>query len=474
MGRYGEAANLTADQNTIVRNNLQESATMFAKDCYEDNEEFFKNMTGNNLDEFIGTDGEMRDDMMHKLVPEWNSSWQQMTDKVKENGGFEDTYKGVFKDLDKASNKYSNSVQKSAKKAGKDVGDLVKKYDENGEALDKNSDATDKNTKKTKKLNKATKKAEKNIKALTKGYNKNRDAIKNLLSKNGDLIKKYGDEVDSIKKVKTALDELIQKYQDAQKAAMDMIDASIKAREEEAKKVASEKQNVPTSTPKATTSSTPKTPTSSSSKTTTSSSKTKTTTTTKKRSDKDYYGVALSIWNGGGGWGIDPQRSQKLKEKGFDPERIRRLVSYTLSESAKSGSWYGQFEGIKDLSPYAYNKFKTGGYTGEWGDEGKLAVLHEKELVLNKDDTKNILNAVNIVRDAGGILKSLSQSMNNRIAGFFDNMQKGYIPSDKNDTVEQNVHITAEFPGVRDSREIENALNNLINSASQYAFRRKP
>ena len=27
--------------------------------------------------------------------------------------------------------------------------------------------------------------------------------------------------------------------------------------------------------------------------------------------------------------------------------------------------------------------FKTGGYTGTWGPEGKLAILHEKELILN-------------------------------------------------------------------------------------------
>jgi hypothetical protein len=33
----------------------------------------------------------------------------------------------------------------------------------------------------------------------------------------------------------------------------------------------------------------------------------------------------------------------------------------------------------------------SGGYTGEWGSEGKLAFLHEKELVLNADDTANFL-----------------------------------------------------------------------------------
>jgi hypothetical protein len=28
-------------------------------------------------------------------------------------------------------------------------------------------------------------------------------------------------------------------------------------------------------------------------------------------------------------------------------------------------------------------EFNTGGYTGAWGPEGRLAVLHQKELVLN-------------------------------------------------------------------------------------------
>jgi len=45
-----------------------------------------------------------------------------------------------------------------------------------------------------------------------------------------------------------------------------------------------------------------------------------------------------------------------------------------------------------------YNAYATGGYTGEWGSSGRLAVLHEKELVLNKEDTSNILNAVSLIR----------------------------------------------------------------------------
>jgi hypothetical protein len=38
--------------------------------------------------------------------------------------------------------------------------------------------------------------------------------------------------------------------------------------------------------------------------------------------------------------------------------------------------------------------------------------------------------------------------------------------------LEQNVHIEASFPGVSDRNEIEEAFNNLINTASQYANRK--
>jgi hypothetical protein len=50
------------------------------------------------------------------------------------------------------------------------------------------------------------------------------------------------------------------------------------------------------------------------------------------------------------------------------------------------------------LSKYAYAKFDTGGYTGNWGGSyGKLAMLHKKELILNEDDTENFLAGLNIL-----------------------------------------------------------------------------
>jgi hypothetical protein len=45
-----------------------------------------------------------------------------------------------------------------------------------------------------------------------------------------------------------------------------------------------------------------------------------------------------------------------------------------------------------------FEGFDTGGYTGMWGPEGKLAFLHEKEIVLNKEDTSNLLESIALLR----------------------------------------------------------------------------
>lgn len=58
-----------------------------------------------------------------------------------------------------------------------------------------------------------------------------------------------------------------------------------------------------------------------------------------------------------------------------------------------------------------YPSFASGGYTGDFGKSGKLAVLHEKELILNKDDTKNMLDIVSIVRNIVPNIKSAMPSI---------------------------------------------------------------
>lgn len=122
---------------------------------------------------------------------------------------------------------------------------------------------------------------------------------------------------------------------------------------------------------------------------------------------------------------------------------------------------------VKKYGSSGMKSFDTGGYTGEWGSDGRMAMLHEKEIVLNKEDTANILDAVSIVRNIGSLISALNTSLVSGLSGTAN------IPNFGNNTVDQNVHIEASFPNVTNSSEIEDALNNLVNIASQRAFSTK-
>ncbi len=103
--------------------------------------------------------------------------------------------------------------------------------------------------------------------------------------------------------------------------------------------------------------------------------------------------------------------------------------------------------------------FDTGGYTGDWGhNDGKMAMLHEKELVLNKEDTSNILDIVKITRE----MAATSANLNNL----------GTLGRNSQGDIKQQVTINAEFPNVSAASEIEKAFANMGNQASQYALER--
>lgn len=174
-------------------------------------------------------------------------------------------------------------------------------------------------------------------------------------------------------------------------------------------------------------------------------------------------GVALAIWNGSYGWGSGKTRKDRLKEKGFNPDEIQDLVNNT-DPSAGWGSRYG----ITDLSKYAYSKFDTGGYTGAWGANGKFAMLHEKELVLNKGDTENFLASMELLDT---IVKTIDLHSTNAALGGL--LNSPYLNGmNNNEVLEQNVTIEANFPNVSSRTEIEEAFTTLVNRASQYANRK--
>ena len=111
--------------------------------------------------------------------------------------------------------------------------------------------------------------------------------------------------------------------------------------------------------------------------------------------------------------------------------------------------------------------YDTGGYTGAWGPEGKLAILHQKEIVLNEEDTQNLLSSVELLREINTMLdtKALIASL-----GMID-LKAFTVNTEADKVLQQEVTIHADFPNVTDHNEIELAIDNLINAASQYAYK---
>ena len=127
--------------------------------------------------------------------------------------------------------------------------------------------------------------------------------------------------------------------------------------------------------------------------------------------------------------------------------------------------------------------FDTGGYTGSWGKEGRMAMLHEKEIVLNQTDTSNILDAVKLIRSSektnsiANITKAIMETSAKTISAL-TNIVNSMMPNSNaispishSENFEQVVNIEADFSGVRTADEIEKAFANMENMASQYANR---
>jgi hypothetical protein len=112
--------------------------------------------------------------------------------------------------------------------------------------------------------------------------------------------------------------------------------------------------------------------------------------------------------------------------------------------------------------------FDTGGYTGNWGDtSGRLALLHQKELVLNASDTANLLSIVDMVREIANIIDLNAAAA----SGVYSSITSAGGIATGGSGMTQHVEIHASFPDAVDHSEIEQAFNNLINTASQYANR---
>lgn len=159
----------------------------------------------------------------------------------------------------------------------------------------------------------------------------------------------------------------------------------------------------------------------------------------------------------------------KKKEDAIAWINARPEYGLNRSTTLKSGS----FLDYSNSTSGRIMKYASGGYTGDWGSDGRLAVLHQKELVLNQEDTKNMLAAVQNIRE---LAPSMIAEMRARISGtaaasqsLFGSRYSGMRSAFDRKATElaQSVQINADFPGVRDAIEIKEALESLVQTSAQ-------
>lgn len=291
--------------------------------------------------------------------------------------------------------------------------------------------------------------------SIGEGIDQNIERTQQLITDNNELINSYEQELSAINNVIGELDNLVDKYNAAKDAAIAATKAAYEYWSEQQRQAAdaANKQNAKFSA------------SSSSSSDNNSNSGSNGSGDSGSRGDGNLVVGDTATFNGQyyyDSYGTKPIGSKYAGVA--DGIVIDRVTNNPYGIHIHSAD--GKYKDLGWIKKSQLSGYDTGGYTGTWGNDGRLALLHQKELVLNKEDTANMLDAVNIIRNITGLL-------GNSVLGKLAAATAGNFGANVgNDVLEQNVHIDAQFPNVKDSREIEEALNNLVNMASMRANKR--
>lgn len=427
--QYSDLINGLVEKNENLQANLYQSTMSHLFDLYDQNTANYEDMSVEQkeiLDQFINTETNLTGAAFDNMFDLYNINIEQfknMTDEQKDilmSSMIPQWNLGVQQMTDKIAG--DGGFLPTCKDAFEEIDKATEDYMTGIEELQKQANV--------------------NFEDIKNGIDETITSTEELLKDNNELISSYESEIEAIKGVLDQLDDLITKYKEASDAA--------KKATEDAKNYWLAEQN--------------------------------------KNAD-----VEDNIEN------IAQEKEESQPEPVVEtpkpapvepPKPSLSLGSYVsvkpgtkwYADSWGGGSWgYARAGSIAYTSsgPYGYNigglgwvrksdivGYDTGGYTGNWNNNnGRLAMLHQKELVLNANDTSNMLNAITILRDITANLgATLLNKMASISAGGASSIGQGLAAAG----MEQNVVINAEFPNATNSREIEDALNNLVNRASQY------
>lgn len=209
---------------------------------------------------------------------------------------------------------------------------------------------------------------------------------------------------------------------------------------------------------------------------------TATTTTTTTPSPSADTGSGGNGGNGDSGGGNNPSDTQTPEKHGWKVGGIQPSGSpgqltptYDSKSAAESAKTRAAHNGWTAL--YINQIYKKGGLIDFTGPAWVDGTESEPELMLNAQDTFNLLTAIEMLRD---ITPSIMQMFNAgalMMTHQIDHMAyasqyaaaQGMLDGQ---ALEQEVHITAEFPNVTDRYEIEEAFNSLIDQTAQYINRK--
>ena len=422
--QYGEIINNLVEQNEQVKQNLQDTTFQELAKKYNTDVANFQAMS----------DEEKRI-LMESMIPQWNSGVQQMADKFAGEGGFIPTCENAFKQLDEALLTYRNNLSETSERSGVDFNKIAE------------------------------------------GYDMNIQKAKELLEENDKLLEKYKAQLEAVQDVLQEVKQLEEAYRGVAAAAISAVTEANKLKQQKDKEAREAADKEAAENGK-----------SGDNNKNNKSNKGggKTTIVDVKADPSDTPASAVDMDEG----------SKKFKV-GDKVKLLKGKRYYYTSEGAEPSGNRGagqnkpgtitQIEkGAKkpihvqsNDGPFGWltkddiKKFDTGGYTGAWnGNEGKVGILHQKELVLNKEDTKNFLSAMNVVRSLDSVLDTINASMMDRLIGLLAQTTtslSGFSAS-QDLTIDQKVQIEASFPNVQNSGEIEKAFKNLVNYASQHAY----
>lgn len=152
-------------------------------------------------------------------------------------------------------------------------------------------------------------------------------------------------------------------------------------------------------------------------------------------------------------------------------ENLAQVIQGTLAAIGQIPNTVGAGDAKTAIDGKAYAKGGLVDYTGlAWVD----GTPDDPELMLNAGDTQNILAAASVASSLDkGILRTLMESVSTTAQAMLGMLSNAYhavgISPVSSTTLDQQVHITAEFPNVTDHNEIEEALSTLVNRAAQFA-----